>query len=321
MLLENCEHLRIKSFCTDDTLDLQVAALPPEYTSRFGEVVWAQGGTGYGFWPSIIYDPRLTIGSARKLALKHVGQKHLVYFFGCSDAPFTVLNDQKLVPWEEGLLDEFDLGKAAKATGKTRAMMFEWALQAAISEHEKPIEHRLDWNHEEDQMVVSGNQRQTRSGSGVKGLTVDSNPKKQLESSISGLEEPSTVLSSNKRSKDLNDTKLEISQSPKRRRGETSFYKILLVDSATVSNDNDHVLLGFVSVDNDRSTFHHLRSILNKELDEDSLPTKWKFVLPYLGPVAQKQEKLFSPNSDDSKLGGEMDGTRLNPIEVFIYAC
>ena len=46
-------------------------------------------------------------------------------------------------------------GKTVRGAGKARTLMFEWALQAAMSEHDKPIEYRLDWNHEEDPFVVS----------------------------------------------------------------------------------------------------------------------------------------------------------------------
>mmetsp|Transcript_10226 Transcript_10226/g.19152 ORF Transcript_10226/g.19152 Transcript_10226/m.19152 type:complete len:190 (-) Transcript_10226:1437-2006(-) len=144
-----------------------VACLPPPFTRRFGEIIWAYGGIGFGWWPACIYDPRLTVGGARKLALKNIGKKHLVYFFGCSDTPFTVLPDNKCLSWEEGLLEEHDLGKAARAMGKARIMMFEWALQAATAENDKPIEYRLDWNHQgEDSCAVSSVVHSGAGGSG-----------------------------------------------------------------------------------------------------------------------------------------------------------
>jgi hypothetical protein len=151
---DKCKSLKV--FSKIDNLDAFVAALPPAFTRRFGEIIWAYGGIGFGWWPACIYDPRLTVGGARKLALKNIGKKHLVYFFGCSDTPFTVLPDNKCLAWEEGLLEEHDLGKSAKAMGRARTMMFEWALQAATAENDKPIEYRLDWNHQgEDSCAVS----------------------------------------------------------------------------------------------------------------------------------------------------------------------
>ena len=46
--------------------------------------------------PAFIYDPRHTIGSARQLAKKNLGKRHLVYFFECRDAPFSVLSTAKI---------------------------------------------------------------------------------------------------------------------------------------------------------------------------------------------------------------------------------
>ena len=319
----------MKSFCTDDTLDVQVAALPPEFTSRFGEVVWAHGGAGWGFWPSIVYDPRLTIGGARKLALKHVGKKHLVYFFGCSDAPFTVLNDPKLIPWEEGLLDEYDLGKTAKAMGKARSIMFEWALQAAMVEHEKPIEHRLDWNHEEDQLIVEGSQRQTRSS--YTGSKETSGSHKRSVDDSSSVNGSSVEIATNKRNKPHTNPS---SKDAQHRRSKTS-KQAHNIGPSTTSVDNSNIqtreyfcrilltgesdtsqLIGFVTLPKGQSTFSQLRTIISREIDDDSLPSNWKFSLEKLGPVSIKQEKKFGP------MLGSLDknsGTSLNPLDVFIH--
>ncbi len=138
----------------NDELDKRVSSLPPLFTQRFGEIIWAYGGQGFGWWPACVYDPRLTVGGARKSALKHLGKKHLVYFFGCPDAPFTCLPDNKCMAWDDGLMEDFDGGRVAKNVGKNRSQMFEWALQAAIAENQKPIEFRLDWNHEEDPFIT-----------------------------------------------------------------------------------------------------------------------------------------------------------------------
>lgn len=35
-----------------DGLDAMVAALSPSFTSRYGEIVWAGGGVGFGWWPA-----------------------------------------------------------------------------------------------------------------------------------------------------------------------------------------------------------------------------------------------------------------------------
>jgi len=102
LLIDLCKPFHLNDI--DDGLNEMVTALAPKFTSRFGEIVWAQGGVGFGWWPACIYDPRLTQGGARQLAKRNVGKKHLVYFFECHDAPFAVMGDSKLCQWEEGLM-------------------------------------------------------------------------------------------------------------------------------------------------------------------------------------------------------------------------
>ena len=150
---DRCKIFRDGNDSKDDGLNELVEALSPSFTSRFGEICWAAGGNGFGWWPACVYDPRLTVGIARSLARKNLGKRHLVYFFECLDAPFTVLPSAKLTSWEDGFQDEYDLGKAAKAMGKARARMFDRALQIAKLEAEKPIDLRMDWNHKEEQQL------------------------------------------------------------------------------------------------------------------------------------------------------------------------
>ena len=170
------QNLQIFAANNNDELDQKVSSLSPFFTKRFGEIIWAAGGNGFGWWPACVYDPRLTVGGARKLALKHIGKKHLVYFFGCPDAPFTVLPDNKCMAWNDGLMEDFDEGKTAKTVGKNRSMMFDWALQAATAENDKPIECRLDWNHEEDPFFTGG---VVVGSGGVHGGVSESNSRKR----------------------------------------------------------------------------------------------------------------------------------------------
>ncbi|CAJ1948639.1 unnamed protein product [Cylindrotheca closterium] len=130
-----------------DGLDQLIGALPSTVIQRFSEVCWAQGGIGFGYWPAIIYDPRLAVGSARLLAKKHLGKRYLVFFFECHDAPFTVLAESKIQRWEGGLVDDLHLGKTARSSGKLRFQAFQQALQAARIEAGKPKILRMDWNH------------------------------------------------------------------------------------------------------------------------------------------------------------------------------
>mmetsp|Transcript_1194 Transcript_1194/g.2425 ORF Transcript_1194/g.2425 Transcript_1194/m.2425 type:complete len:193 (-) Transcript_1194:696-1274(-) len=108
-----CSKCKVPSLEADG-LDQLIGALPSTITQRYSEVCWAQGGIGFGYWPAIIYDPRLTVGSARQLAKKHLGKRYLVFFFECHDAPFTVLAESKIQRWENGLVEDLHLGKTAR---------------------------------------------------------------------------------------------------------------------------------------------------------------------------------------------------------------
>lgn len=134
---------RKQNMVEDDGVDEMVNALPPKFTTRFGDISWAAGGVGFGWWPAFIYDPRLSIGVARTLARKNLGKKHLVYFFECHDGPFTVLSSNRLVKWEDGLMEEFDIGKTSKGIGKVRYKAFQKALMLARIELDKPKDMRM----------------------------------------------------------------------------------------------------------------------------------------------------------------------------------
>jgi PWWP domain len=156
----------------DDGLDRQVSALPHSITCRFGEVVFAQGGTGYGWWPCQIYDPRQAMdATVRQTAQKYLHSRYLVYFFNCGNMevigtssraatnagsnphavgtsnndtvahhvnPFAVLPTKMIKSWLIGMSEELYLGRAAKAHGKQRYREFRDAFQMASLEHDKP---------------------------------------------------------------------------------------------------------------------------------------------------------------------------------------
>jgi hypothetical protein len=47
--------------------------------------------------------------------------------------------------WEDGLVEDYHLGKTARGAGQKRSKSFKQALQAATIESQKPIEMRMDW--------------------------------------------------------------------------------------------------------------------------------------------------------------------------------
>jgi PWWP domain len=162
----------LNSIEIDDGFDRQVSALPHSITCRFGEVVFAQGGTGYGWWPCQIYDPRKAMdATVRQTAQKYLRSRYLVYFFNCGKIevigtssrsasssgnthcatggsynesvshhvnPFAVLPTKMIKSWLTGMSEELYLGRAAKAHGKQRYREFRDAFQMASLEHDKP---------------------------------------------------------------------------------------------------------------------------------------------------------------------------------------
>ena len=77
-----------------------------------------------------------------------------MYFFGCNEAPFAVLPSSKITKWEEGMSEDYHLGKAARSAGRARSKLFQESLQVAMVEVEKPIETRMDWNHTKQPEVL-----------------------------------------------------------------------------------------------------------------------------------------------------------------------
>ena len=76
LLLDRCIAKTTRKRKIDsDGLNDMVTALPKDFTSRFGEVCFANGGFGFGWWPACIFDPRLTEGGARYTARKHLGKR------------------------------------------------------------------------------------------------------------------------------------------------------------------------------------------------------------------------------------------------------
>lgn len=141
----------------EDNLDELVSALPVDYTSRFNEICWCQGGVGYGWcvkmsfplnastascallnflnpklscrWPACIFNPCLAIGAARSQAIKNLGKKHLVYFFYCAEAPFEIKGDAAIMSWEMGLAMGYHVGRTAYSNGKRRYKQFKLAVR------------------------------------------------------------------------------------------------------------------------------------------------------------------------------------------------
>ena len=298
-----------------DGLDLMVAALPPQYTSRFGEVVWAQGGPGFGWWPSYIYDPSMTVEkNVRSLAQKNLGKRHLVYFFQCIEAPFDVLLDVKITEWYDGLAENYHLGKAARSAGKNRTLQFEEALKIAVLEMGKPLDQRMDWNHpdpplspQQKKKKIPNRKKRRASKPLIEGAEIPQEPKIKLPrvgsvrtNLLATLEQHHLTCA------------LEV---------DDYLYVRVLRDRG---KDKEADNVGFVQLQSQtNSTFAHARQAILNDLEPSCLPKgEWKFYIPSLGPMSTKQETSLGPmlkflqdSSTDPTLG---NGSCRTPVKALI---
>lgn len=219
----------------------------------------------------------------------------MIYFFECHETPFAVLSSSKIVPWYEGLAENYHLGKTAKGAGKQRFLQFQQALQAAVIEEGKPLEQRLDWNR--------GGEEQPQL------LPLPKQARKEKEDVVH-----------------LSPKKSEPKKEKKKKVKNPLFCRILKKSSAEAKNNKDaSVNIGFVKLSSaKRSTFADARKAIEKELVPDALPRglKWKFHVTTLGPVSAKQEESLGPILPflRSGIGGNTKngGSIADPITVFI---
>lgn len=327
-----CAECKIPAF-EDDGLDRLVTALTPEFTARFGEICWAQGGVGFGWWPAFIYDPRLTVGSARQLARKHLGKRHLAYFFECHDAPFACLVDSKMAKWEDGLLEDYHLGKTAKASGRARMRLFQQALQAATVELGKPVELRMEFNHTDQPQIlpspkfrkpkrrsITQNNKKPESGSkrrNIRGFPL-------LSSAVSVDSTQNQIPTRRNLSRAIEALAVASTESATDSPEDGELCCKLLKKSPQAFNDTLSSV-GFIKLPSRKnSTFEDARTLVETELVPDCLPAEkeWRFFIPTLGPMSRKQESTLGPlykflrlTTCDPNLG---DGTLMHPLKLVI---
>lgn len=326
----------------DDGLEKLVTALPPAFTSRFGEIVWAQGGTGFGWWPAFIYDPRLTVGSARQLARKNLGKRHLVYFFECHYAPFSCVTDSKLTTWEDGMIEDYHMGKTAKASGRNRMLLFNQAMQAATLEMGKPIELRMEFNHTDQPQVLPSPkfkkpkrrsltpERQQRSD--FENLNPEEKNVKRLKIRGFPLLSDSVHLNPEKHQicvqKNLKGAIASLAKSQAQVESDLSSDSELFCKLSKCSNDGTSpTSIGFIRLPSRaKATFEDARKAIEDELASDTFVAKqeWRFYVPNLGPMSRKQETTLGPLHSFLRLstyGWTLgDGTTLmSPLHLLIF--
>lgn len=314
----------------DIDLDLKISALPKSYTSKFGAVVWANGGSGYGWWPACIFDPRWAVGNSRSEALKHLGSKHLIYFFSCDETPFATLPDSKIMDWNLGFIDDCQVGRVAATTSKSRGRAFREALKLASSEVMKPPAARLDWE------LKARKESSSPPSSPIKG-----EPRSQRNSPGSDVTQESPTPRS--RGSDVSEeVPRRSSRVPKRRRnGDSLESATSLRDPESVASvteestvcqvyrrpkaaTNEDVLVGWLPLSRG-ATFSDLRREMGRfKLDVSPLGVQtreWAF-LTKPGPLASQQESTFGPQSHDYRQLAPTDhvgtGTYSDPIRVVV---
>ena len=321
--------------------------------SQYGQIVWAQGGQSYGWWPAIIYDPRRTVEPARSQTRKHLRSKHLCYFYQCEESPFSILTPKKIKDWIEGLAEDFHLGKAAKSHGKQRYNSFLRAMEVACLELEKPVRERLEWEHTTSAAVAEQQHPQRMLSPSPNKRTSDlpeeaAAAKKKHKRSASKSSECSgrTGAANN----DLPTSNRGVEQvtvgRPTRSRSGSSSSQALYsgvvpddselvctikyLDSAAagllLSGISGHSMpesksVGFIVLKSRQtSTFRDARAAIDDELMGDSLPAKlkWRFYVPRLGPVALKQEAILVMIQFTGYPA--MGNSYQNPLEVYVMA-
>ncbi len=284
-----------------------------------------------------MYDPRLTVGGARQLARKNLGKKHLVYFFECDEAPFTVLGENRITKWEDGFIEEYDLGKVARSGGKNKSTLFERAMHVAQLEHGRPIEARMDWNHQ----ISFPSPKLLRQR--PMNLSADNPKKKQRElprsNEISSLCPQSQSITLNRKNVTMaiNSCRIigEANAIEPLEDGKLICKILKRLPAGAESTEREvcspeySINLGFVTMPSRQSaTFTAIRQAVERDLDDDIFPmcekgkVRWKFYIPKLGPMSMKQEGKIGPALDflksttkDSNLG---NGTASSPLKIVI---
>uniref|UniRef100_A0A7S4ACF9 PHD-type domain-containing protein n=1 Tax=Pseudo-nitzschia australis TaxID=44445 RepID=A0A7S4ACF9_9STRA len=319
----------------EDGLGKLVNALAPSFTSRFGEVCWAAGGHGFGWWPAFIYDPRLTIGSVRELARKNLGKKHLIYYLACNEFPFSALPEAKITKWEQGLIDGYHCAETAKKFGQKRINTFNEAFRDANLEMAKPIEMRMQWNHSDLPQALPAphpkkapppRKRRRREVSPVKRLASDkeyksskSRPRIKIRGFPLITEAPETEQLPTRKNLNFALEGLRISMKNSASRANPIvehsedgdlFVKLLQKESLPIEGPTGEAIpntgksdspcknVGFIKlVSRKKSTFSDARLVIQKDLVPDILCPymEWRFFVPGIGPVSGQQEMNMGP--------------------------
>mmetsp|Transcript_6132 Transcript_6132/g.10191 ORF Transcript_6132/g.10191 Transcript_6132/m.10191 type:complete len:287 (-) Transcript_6132:314-1174(-) len=273
----------------------------------------------------------MTVGGARDLAKKQLGQKHLVYFFQCLEAPFAALPDSKMCEWYTGLTENYHLGKAAKHASRNRGIAFMDALKIANLELGKPIEHRMEWNHPDPVLASPKRQELIKSSKKRRRPKSTENKKKRHKHSSTAEEDQEGRITVSRRH-------LHPSVRTNLLAALQAHNNAVIQDDDSVDDEDNRLYIrvmcgpqqpaanvGFVTFGSRKSsTFADARRAIVEDLEYSvgDGDYKWKFYIPELGPISAKQEESLGPMvsflqraSADPHLG---DGTIRRPVKVLM---
>jgi hypothetical protein len=213
------------------------------------------------------------------------------------------LSETKLLDWEMGLAEDYHLGKTALSSGKIRTEQFRAAFQVAIVELGKPIDMRLDWNHQEpeEEHLPSPNKippprRRNKEDKKKKKRRHDDDDaverKKRRRHRSTTDQSQAVPVSPASRRNLLQALERQANAANKIAADDTRLFCKILKRVGT----ND-INIGFVQLDSrEEVLFADARATIEHELDDDSLDSSnWKFYVPSLGPISRKQETSLGP--------------------------
>lgn len=243
-----------------------------------------------------------------------------------------------MVKWEDGLLEDYHLGKTAKASGRARIRLFQQALQAATIEMGKPVELRMEFNHTDQPQILPSPKFRKPSRQLIQAkLRLEENGRRNGTSNgskrrrhVRGFPLLSDVVAMNQkhnqiptrrnliRAMDALAVASAIQQAESMEDGEL-YCKIVRYTTEKESLSN----VGFVKLPSRvHSSFEDARKAMEEQVETLNPTIEWRFFVPKLGPMSRKQESTLGPifkflrlATCDPNLG---DGTLMNPLQLAI---
>lgn len=126
---------------SDDDEHPQFSSLPDEWKAQYEDIVWVRTSKSFPWWPCLIYNPSGISKKLKAKALKTLGKKQVVYYYGYEQFDFALPKQMK--PFTLESVEEMCSQKMNKAYSKS----FAEGVELAKNEIVLPKEKRAMWNH------------------------------------------------------------------------------------------------------------------------------------------------------------------------------